>query len=129
MTPEEFRQAGHAAVDWIADYLERVEELPVQSKVEPYWVRRQLPDTAPTKAEDFDTILADLDRVVVPALLHWQSPNFFGYFPANNSGPSILGEMISVVANMMADQGDPIGVEVRPYISIKFWIHFPHRFH
>ena len=95
MTPEEFRRHGREAIDWIADYLERLEELPVGSSVEPGWVRSQLPEHAPEHGEPFADVLADLDRVIVPGLLHWQSPGFFGYFSANSSGPSVLGELLS----------------------------------
>lgn len=95
MTPEEFRRHGRAAIDWIADYMERIETFPVLSRVEPGWVRAQLPAAAPEQAEPFESILADLDRVILPGITHWQSPSFFGYFPANASGASILGDLIS----------------------------------
>ena len=95
LTDEEFRAAGHAFVDWLADYRERVQSLPVMSTLEPGDVRAQLPATAPETGEDFAAILADLDRIVVPGLMHWQSPNFFGYFPANSSPPSVFGELVS----------------------------------
>ena len=95
MTPDEFRQWGHAVVDWIADYQRRVETLPVLSQVQPGEIRAQLPPTAPEHGEPFDTILADVDRLIMPGITHWQSPNFFAFFPCNNSGPSILGELLS----------------------------------
>jgi aromatic-L-amino-acid decarboxylase len=95
MTPEEFRRWGHAAVDWIADYQRRVETLPVLSQVKPGEIRAQLPATAPEHGEPFDAILADVDRLIMPGITHWQSPNFFAFFPSNNSGPSILGELLS----------------------------------
>ncbi len=95
MTPEEFRRWGHAAVDWIADYQRRVETLPVLSQVKPGELRAQLPAAAPEHGEPFDAILADVDRLIMPGITHWQSPNFFAFFPCNNSGPSILGELLS----------------------------------
>jgi len=95
MTPEEFRRWGHAAVDWIADYQRRVATLPVLSQVKPGELRAQLPAAAPEHGEPFDAILADVDRLIMPGITHWQSPNFFAFFPCNNSGPSILGEMLS----------------------------------
>jgi aromatic-L-amino-acid decarboxylase len=95
MDSEEFRRAGHALIDWIADYRERVETLPVQARVEPGSVREQLPAAPPEFPEPFDAILADLDRVVLPGVTHWQSPSFFAYFPANASLPSVLGELAS----------------------------------
>lgn len=93
MSPEEFRQHGHALVDWVAGYLEAVETLPVQARTAPGDVLAALPNAPPVEGEPFGAMLADLDRVVVPGLTHWQSPRFFGYFPANSSGPSVLGEL------------------------------------
>ena len=95
MTAEEFRHYGRAMVDWVADYLERVDDLPVLSQVAPGEIRARLPANPPEDGEPFDDVLADVDRVIVPGLTHWQSPSFFAYFPANTSGPSILGEMLS----------------------------------
>lgn len=95
MTPEEFRRWGHAIVDWIADYQRRVESLPVLSQVQPGETRSRLPAAAPERGEPFDAILADVDRLILPGVTHWQSPNFFAFFPANTSGPSILGELLS----------------------------------
>ena len=95
MDPEEFRSIGHELVDWVANYLANVENLPVMSDVLPGDVYRRLPQTAPEKPEAWSDIIGDLDEVIVPALTHWQSPNFFAYFPANNSGPSILGELVA----------------------------------
>ena len=95
MSPEEFRRQGHAVVDWIADYMARVESLPVLSQVQPGEIRSRLPPSAPQQGEAFDQILADVERVILPGITHWQSPNFFAYFPANASGPGILGDLLS----------------------------------
>jgi aromatic-L-amino-acid decarboxylase len=95
MTPEEFRRRGHEVVDWIADYQSRVASLPVLSQVRPGEVRAGLPASPPEEGEPFEAVLRDLERIVLPGLTHWQSPRFFGYFPANSSGPSILGELLA----------------------------------
>ncbi|MHC4934419.1 MAG: pyridoxal-dependent decarboxylase, partial [Planctomycetota bacterium] len=95
MEPGEFRRHGHEVIDWVARYMERVEELPVASQVEPGEIRARLPKEPPEKGEPFDAILGDLDDLILPGITHWQSPNWFGYFPANASGPSILGDLIS----------------------------------
>ncbi len=95
MTPEEFRRWGHAMVDWIAEYQNRVETLPVLSQVQPGQIRKSLPLQPPLTGESFQTILADVDRLILPGVTHWQSPNFFAFFPANNSGPSVLGELLA----------------------------------
>jgi aromatic-L-amino-acid decarboxylase len=95
MTPEEFRRYGHALVDWVAAYWDRVEEFPVQSPLKPGDVRKSLPEHPPEDPEPFGRILEDLDLKILPGITHWQSPRFFGYFPANVSGPSVLGELVS----------------------------------
>jgi aromatic-L-amino-acid decarboxylase len=95
MTPDEFRRHGHQMVDWIADYWSRVGSLPVRSPLAPGEVRAALPAAPPESREPFDAVLADLDRVLLPGLTHWQHPRFFGYFPANTSGPSVLGDLLS----------------------------------
>jgi len=95
MSPEEFRRWGHAVIDWIADYQKNVEQYPVLSQVKPGEVRAQLPPAPPARGEEFGAVLADVDRIVMPGITHWQSPNFYAYFPSNNSGPSILGDLIS----------------------------------
>jgi aromatic-L-amino-acid decarboxylase len=95
MSPEEFRRYGHAVVDWIADYHARIESFPVLSRVQPGEIRAKLPIGPPVKGEAFDQILADVDRIILPGITHWQSPNFFAYFPANASGPGILGDLLS----------------------------------
>jgi aromatic-L-amino-acid decarboxylase len=95
MSPEEFRRHGHAVVDWLAGYMERVGELPVGPRVAPGEVRAQLPARPPEHGEPFEEVLADLDRIIVPALTHWQHPGFLAYFPASVSGPSILAELLS----------------------------------
>ncbi len=95
MTPDEFRRQGRAVIDWIADYYERIESFPVQSQVKPGQIRASLPVEPPTAGEDFGKILADFDRLILPGITHWQSPNFFAYFPANSSAPAVLGELLS----------------------------------
>jgi aromatic-L-amino-acid decarboxylase len=95
MSPEEFRRYGHAVVDWIADYQSQVENFPVLSRVKPGEIRANLPPSAPIQGEPFERLLADVDRVIMPGITHWQSPNYFAYFTANVSGPSILGDLLS----------------------------------
>jgi aromatic-L-amino-acid decarboxylase len=95
MTSDEFRRRGREVVEWIASYMERVENLPVLSQVQPGQVRSQLPPMPPELGEPFEAVMRDLDSIIVPGLTNWQSPNFFGYFPANASGPAILGELLS----------------------------------
>ncbi|WP_133907487.1 aminotransferase class I/II-fold pyridoxal phosphate-dependent enzyme [Actinophytocola oryzae] len=95
MTPDEFREYGRQVVDWVADYMEGVEKLPVRSQVAPGDVRAALPAHPPERGEGFGGVLADLDRIIVPGLTHWQHPGFFAYYPSNASGPAILGDLLS----------------------------------
>ncbi|CUR57647.1 PLP-dependent enzyme, glutamate decarboxylase [metagenome] len=95
LTPDEFRRHGHDVIDWIADYWERVDKQPVLSTVAPGEVAGALPRSAPESGESFDEVLADLDRVLLPGITHWQHPRYFAYFPANSSPAAILGDLIS----------------------------------
>lgn len=95
MSPSEFRRWGHAAIDWVADYYERVESLPVLARVQPGGIRSGLPARPPERGEPFEAVLKDLGELILSGITHWQSPNFFAYFPANASGPAILGDLIS----------------------------------
>jgi len=95
MTPDEFRENGYAVVDWLAAYLENVEDYPVLPTVEPGDIAAKMPEHAPDEAEPFEALLSDLDSVVMPGITHWQSPNWYAYFPANTSPPSVLAEFVS----------------------------------
>src|SRR5690242_19457553 len=95
MTPEEFRRRGHEVVDWLAKYFEGIESFPVLSRVEPGQIRSSLPAKTPAEGEPFVAMLRDVEKLILPGITHWQSPNFFAYFPCNNSGASILGDLLS----------------------------------
>lgn len=104
LSPERFRELGHRVVDWIADYMRRAEELPVLSKVSPGEVASKLPEHAPLlglrEPGGWDAVFEDLERIILPGLTHWQSPNFYAFFPCNASGPAILGEMLAAGLNV-----------------------------
>src|SRR5215813_6760093 len=95
MTPEEFRHLGHQVIDRIADYRATVTERAVMALTAPGEIKAALPADPPQSPESFDAILADLDRVIVPGLSHWQHPSFFGYFPSNGELSSVLGDYLS----------------------------------
>jgi aromatic-L-amino-acid/L-tryptophan decarboxylase len=95
MTPDDFRRYGRAVVDWIADYHQRIESFAVLSRVQPGEIRAALPPDAPAQGEPFEKILADVDRLILPGITHWQSPNFYAFFPCNASGPAILADLLS----------------------------------
>src|SRR5438552_4366468 len=95
MSKDDFRRFGHELVDWISDYFEGIESLPVLSQIEPGDLKAQLPSAPPQKGEPMDHILADVDRLIVPALTHWNHPSFFAYFATSTSAPGIFGEMLA----------------------------------
>lgn len=94
MKRSEFRQHAHELVDWMADFLENIEELPVKAQVEPKEIIHQLADSPPVHGESFEQIFEDFKNIVVPGMTHWQHPKFFAYFNANSSPPSVLAEML-----------------------------------
>jgi aromatic-L-amino-acid decarboxylase len=114
MTSEEFRRRGHQLVDWIADHRERVASLPVMARTQPGEVKKQLPKGPPEQPESFDAMLADVERIVVPGLSHWQHPQFFGYFPCNGEPSSVLGDYLSTGLGVLglAWQSSPALTEV-----------------
>src|SRR5687767_4920957 len=102
MDSDEFRRHGHGLVDWIAEYLSGSDRYPVLSRVTPGDVRRALPSAAPEQGETFDDILRDFERVIVPALTHWNHPGFFAYFAITASAPGVLAEFLSAALNQQA---------------------------
>jgi aromatic-L-amino-acid decarboxylase len=118
MNSDQFRKHAHEMVDWIADYLDNAEEYPVLSRSRPGEIRSQLPDHPPESGEPMDRILADFRNIVLPGVTHWNHPRFFAYFPANNSGPSILGEMLSAAlgTNAMLWQTSPAATELEEQV-------------
>lgn len=95
MSSEDFRRHGHALIDWIANYLDTIETHPVLSQIQPGGVRAELPSRPPEVGEPFEQMMRDVEQIILPGITHWQSPNFFAFFPANTSSPAILGELLS----------------------------------
>jgi aromatic-L-amino-acid decarboxylase len=95
MNPDEFRRFGHELIDWISDYFESIEDLPVLSQIEPGDLKAAFPARPPSKGESMAEIIADVDRLIVPALTHWSHPSFFAYFATSTSAPGIFGELLS----------------------------------
>jgi aromatic-L-amino-acid/L-tryptophan decarboxylase len=114
MDSKAFRYYAHQLVDWMADYLDQVEKLPVKSRAEPGDIFKKLPDKAPQAPENMEAIFQDFLKVIMPGVSHWQSPNFFAYFPANSSYPSILAEMLTATlgAQCMKWETSPAAAEL-----------------
>ncbi len=102
MSGEDFRRYGHQLVDWLADYLARVEERPVLAQVQPGDLIKQLPTAPPQQGEPMDAILADVERLIVPALTNWHHPSFFAYFATSTSAPGIFGELLCAAFDVKA---------------------------
>lgn len=102
MPGEEFRRYGYAIVDKIADYFENIDEFPVLSQVEPDWLKNSLPSSAPETGEDFGDVLKDVDRLILPAVTHWNHPSFHGLFSTSTSSVGVFGEMFAAAFDMKA---------------------------
>ncbi|CAN5317995.1 pyridoxal-dependent decarboxylase [soil metagenome] len=102
MSKEDFRRYGHELIDWIADYFENIEDFPVLSQIEPNWLKDNLPKSAPEVGEDFADVIKDIDKLILPAVTHWNHPNFHGLFSTSTSSVGIFGEMLSAAFDMKA---------------------------
>ena len=120
MTIEEFRKHAHDLVDWMAAYMENVESYPVKSSVKPGEIFKKIPGTPPSAGESFDDIMKDFEEIIMPGITHWQSPNFFAYFPANTSPPSVLAEMLisTLAAQCMIWETSPAAAELEEKMMI-----------
>lgn len=118
MNNNEFRKNAHEIVDWIARYLESVEEYPVKSLSRPGEILNQLPENPPLEGEEFENIFKDFSRIIMPGITHWQSPSFFAYFPANSSPPSLLAEMLisALGAQCMIWETSPAAAELEEMV-------------
>jgi aromatic-L-amino-acid decarboxylase len=120
MTPDEFRKHAHELVEWMAEYMEHIEDYPVKSAVKPGEIFKKIPDTPPSEPESFSALMKDFEEIIMPGITHWQSPNFFAYFPANTSPPSILAEMLTsaLSAQCMIWETSPAAAELEERMMI-----------
>ena len=118
MDSKTLRQYGHTIVDWIADYMDHIEEYPVLAQVEPDQIKDQLPPAPPAESEDMEAIFDDFRQILLPGMTHWQHPSFFAYFPANTSAPSILAEFLTAAlgAQCMVWQTSPAATELEEVV-------------
>jgi aromatic-L-amino-acid/L-tryptophan decarboxylase len=114
MNPEDFRRHGHQLVDWMADYMRDVGELPVTPNVAPGDTLRRLPASPPAAGEPFEQLFHDFTTTILPAMTHWNHPGWFAYFPGNNSPPSVLAEMLTATlgAQCMSWATSPAATEL-----------------
>ena len=120
MTPDEFRKHAHELVEWMARYMENVENYPVKSTVKPGEIFMQIPDAPPSDPQQFSELMNDFEEIIMPGITHWQSPSFFAYFPANTSPPSILAEMLTstLAAQCMMWETSPAAAELEEKMMI-----------
>jgi len=132
LTPEEFRKEAHTLVDWMADYLEEVEQYPVKPEISPGEIFAKLPKSPPEEGEPIPDIFHDFQKLILPGMTHWQSPNFFAYFPANSSYPSLLAEMLTATlgAQCMIWDTSPAAAELEEAMMgwLKSLLHLPQHF-
>ncbi len=133
MDIKEFRKYAHILADWMADFLEGIESRPVKALVKPGQIFAKIPDSPPVVGESMASIMNDLNEIILPGITHWQSPNFFAFFPANSSYPSILGEMITAAigAQGMVWETSPAATELEEKIMdwLKLMMGIPSSFH
>lgn len=115
---ELFRKFGYKFVDWVTDYLNELESFPVRSQVQPGDIRSQLPEQPPNQGESMERIFHDFEKIIFPGITHWQHPSWFAYFPANNSPPSILAELLTagIGAQCMVWQTSPAAAELEEVV-------------
>src|SRR2546428_4841013 len=131
-SPEEFRRQLHELADWIADFRQNIESLRVAPNDKPGAILAALPAQAPEQGEPFEKILADVDRLIVPGLVHWGHPMFLGYFGWTTTAPGILGEIISAPLNVnaMTWRTSPAATELETLVIdwIRQWVDLPKEF-
>lgn len=133
MTIDEFQKFGHELIDWISDYYKSIEQYPVKSRLVPGEVLNKIKKNPPVHKESFENIMQDFEDFVIPGITHWQSPNFFAYFPANSSRPSVLAELLTAALGVqgMVWETSPAAAELEEAMMtwIKEMLGLPSNFH
>ena len=132
MDGKTFRERGYAIVDWIANYMDTIEDYPVMPDIQPGDIKKQLPASPPEQPEAFEVLLRDFNDTIVPGMTHWQHPSFFAYFPANTSESSIYAEFLTAAlgAQCMVWQTSPAATELEEVVMdwLKGMIGLPEHF-
>ncbi len=133
MPKEDFRRFGYELVDWITNYFEQMENLPVLSQIEPNWLKNNLPDSAPEQGEDFEDVLRDVEKLILPSVTHWNHPNFHGLFSTSTSSVGIFAEMLAAAFDMKAMlwRTSPASTELEPVVLdwLRQMMNLPEDFH
>ena len=133
MPQKDFRRFGYEMVDRIADYFEQMENFPVLSQIEPGWLTNNLPESAPQTGEDFADVLADVEKLILPSVTHWNHPNFHGLFSTSTSSVGIFGEMLAAAFDMKAMlwRTSPASTELEPVVLdwLRKMMNLPDEFH
>src|SRR5213079_2631827 len=128
----EFRRQLHKLADWIADYRETIGDIRVAPNDKPGAIRAALPAQPPEHGESFENILADVDRLILPGMVHWSHPMFLGYFGWTATAPGILGEIISAPLNVnaMTWRTCPAATELETVVIdwLRKWVGLPDEF-
>ena len=118
INPDEFKEQAYKFIDWIADYYKDIEKYPVKPDIQPHDIYWQLPSTPPERGEPVEKIFEDFKKIILPGMTHWQSPNFYAFFPANSSLPSLLAEMLTAAlgAQCMKWDTSPAATELEELV-------------
>ncbi len=120
MNIEEFEINSKLVLDWISDYYRNIESYPVLSNSKPGEIFKKFSDNPPENGVDFKNTFEEFKEKIIPGITHWQHPNFFAYFPASSSFPSLLGEMLTSAlgAQCMIWQTSPAAAELEEKVMI-----------
>ncbi|WP_394750575.1 pyridoxal phosphate-dependent decarboxylase family protein [Spongiimicrobium salis] len=122
---KEFRKYAYQFVDWMADYMDNVEDYPVKSQVYPKEIYHQLQGSIPEEGESLDIIFSDFKNIILPGVTHWQNPNFFAYFQANTSTPSLLAEMLTATLGVQGMKWDTSPASTELEEKVMEWLKKP----
>ena len=118
LTPEALRVHLHRIADWIADYRATIEQRSIVPNVRPGDIIARCSIDPPDAPIPLDHIVAELDTVVMPGIVHWGHPAFLGYFGSTSNGAALIGEMVAAALNVsaMTWQTSPAATELETVV-------------